>query len=223
MDMRTIHAEKREEKGKGASRSLRRSDMIPAILYRGGGSLPIKIPTKEIIQFINTTAGEQVMVTIKFSDGESKLALMKEYQVDPTKKELLHADFFEVSLTEKVRVKVHVAMTGEPIGVKRDKGVLQNLLREIEVECLPDKIPGHIKIDISGLEIGQSLHVSDLKLDEELKILTDSSEVIANVIAPAVEEVAPVEAAAAAAPEEVAEPEVIKKGKKEEEGEEEKK
>lgn len=221
--MRTIHAEKREEKGKGASRSLRRSDMIPAILYRGGGSLPIKIPTKEIIQFINTTAGEQVMVTIKFSDGESKLALMKEYQVDPTKKELLHADFFEVSLTEKVRVKVHVAMTGEPIGVKRDKGVLQNLLREIEVECLPDKIPGHIKIDISGLEIGQSLHVSDLKLDEELKILTDSSEVIANVIAPAVEEVAPVEAAAAAAPEEVAEPEVIKKGKKEEEGEEEKK
>jgi large subunit ribosomal protein L25 len=216
MERITLNVQKREEKGKGAARSLRRGAMIPAVLYRGGGSLPIKIPKKEMAQFINTTAGNQVMVSLHFADGENKLALIKDYQVDPTKRELLHADFFEVSLTEKVRVSVHVTTTGEPIGVKRDKGILQHLLREIEVECLPDKIPGNIKIDISGLEIGQSFHVGNLSLGEEVKILTDSTEVLANIIAPLVEEVAPAEVAAP----EVTEPEVIKKGKKEEEAEE---
>jgi large subunit ribosomal protein L25 len=216
MERITLNVQKREEKGKGAARSLRRGAMIPAVLYRGGGSLPIKIPKKEMAQFINTTAGNQVMVNLHFADGENKLALIKDYQVDPTKRELLHADFFEVSLTEKVRVSVHVTTTGEPIGVKRDKGILQHLLREIEVECLPDKIPGNIKIDISGLEIGQSFHVGNLSLGEEVKILTDSTEVLANIIAPLVEEVAPAEVAAP----EVTEPEVIKKGKKEEEAEE---
>jgi large subunit ribosomal protein L25 len=217
MEKLTIHVEKREETGKGAARSLRRKDMIPAVLYRAGGSLPLKLPKKEITQFINTTVGEQIMVSLQFADGESKLALMKDYQVDPTKRELLHADFFEVSLTEKVKVNVHIIPTGEPVGVKRDGGILQNLLREIEIECLPDKMPGHVKIDISGLEIGQSLHVGDLNLGEDIKVLTDPGEVIVNVIAPAVEEVAPV--AEVAAPEVAAEPEVIKKGKKEEEEE----
>lgn len=219
MEKITIAVEKREETGKGVARSLRRNYMIPAILYRGGDSLPIKIPKKEIAQFINTTSGEQVMVTLQFKDGENKLALMKDYQVDPMNRELLHVDFFELLLTEKVKVSVHITTTGESIGVKRDGGLLQIPLREIEIECLPDKIPGHVKIDISGLEIGQSLHVGDLKLDEGIKILTNPGEVIANVIAPAVEAVAPVEEAAAAP--EVAEPEVIKKGKKEEDKEEE--
>ena len=222
MERIIIHAEKREETGKGVARSLRREDMIPAVLYRAGGSLPIKLPKKEITQFINTTSGEQIMVALQFADGESKLALMKDYQVDPTRRELLHADFFEVLLTEKVKVNVHIIPTGEPVGVKRDSGILQNLMRDIEIECLPDRIPGHIKIDISGLEIGQSFHVSDLPIGEGIKILTDPEEVIVNVIAPAVEEVAPVAAEVAAAPE-VAEPEVIKKGKKEEEEEKEKK
>lgn len=218
MERITITVEKRGETGKGVARSLRRNYMIPAILYRGGDSLPIKIPKKEITQFINTTSGEQVMVNLQFKDGENKLALMKDYQVDPTNRELLHVDFFELLLTEKVKVSVHITTTGESIGVKRDGGLLQNPLREIEIECLPDKIPGHVKIDISGLEIGQSLHVGDLKLEEGIKVLTNNGEVIANVIAPAVEAVAPAEAVVEPV---VAEPEVIKKGKKEEEKEEE--
>jgi large subunit ribosomal protein L25 len=219
MERMIINVEKREEVGKGAARSLRRGNMIPAILYRGGDSQPVKFSKKELVQFINSTTGQQVMVNLKFEDGSNKLALMKDYQVDPAKGDLLHADFFEVSLTEKVKVPVHVTIVGESIGVKRDGGILQYLLREIEVECLPDNIPGRIELDISGLEIGQSLHVSDIKLGEGVKVLTDPDEVIVNVIAPAVEEVAaPVEAAAAAP--EITEPEVIKKGKKEEEEEE---
>jgi large subunit ribosomal protein L25 len=222
MERITINAEKREETGKGHARSLRRNDMVPAVLYRGGGSLPIKLGKREITKFINTTAGEQIMVTLQFAGGESKLALVKDYQVDPVKRELLHADFFEVLLTEKVKVNVHVIPTGEAIGVKRDAGMLQNPLRDIEIECLPDKIPGHIKIDISGLEIGQSFHVGDLQLPEGIRVLTDPGEVIVNITAPIVEEVAPVEEAAAVAAPEAAEPEVIKKGKKEEEEKEKK-
>jgi ribosomal protein L25 (general stress protein Ctc) len=99
MERITITVEKRGETGKGVARSLRRNYMIPAILYRGGDSLPIKIPKKEITQFINTTSGEQVMVNLQFKDGENKLALMKYYQVDPTNRELLHVDFFELLLT----------------------------------------------------------------------------------------------------------------------------
>jgi large subunit ribosomal protein L25 len=221
MERITINVEKREETGKGAARSLRRKDIVPGVLYRGGGSLPIKLPKKEVMQFINTTSGQQVMVNLHFNDGESKLALIKEFQVDPIRRELLHADFFEVSLTEKLKVNVHISVTGEPIGVKRDSGILQYHLREIEIECLPDKVPGHVDIDASGLEIGQALHVRDLKLGEEVKVITDPGEVIVNVIAPLVEAVAPTEEAA---PAEAAEPEVVKKGKKEEEkGEEEKK
>ena len=215
MERITINVEKREETGKGAARSLRRKDIVPGILYRGGGSLPIKLPKKEIKQFINTTSGQQVMVNLLFNDGESKLALIKEFQVDPLRRELLHADFFEVSLTEKLKVNVRVSVTGEPIGVKRDNGILQYHLREIEIECLPDKVPGHVDINVSGLEIGQGLHVRDLELGEDIKVITDPGDVIVNVIAPLVEAAAPAEEAAPV--EAAAEPEVMKKGKKEEE------
>jgi large subunit ribosomal protein L25 len=213
MERITLHAEKRDEAGKGVSRSLRRSGVVPAVLYRGGSSLPIKINAKELTGFLHATAGEQVMVDLQFSDGVKKLALMKEYQVDPLKGELLHTDFFEVSLAEEIRVTVHVTTTGEPVGVKRDGGILQYGVREIEIQCLPDRIPGHIEVDVSGLETGKSIHVSDLPLAEGIEVLTDAGELIATVSAPIVEE--KVEAAPAAP--EVAEPEVIKKGKKEEE------
>ncbi|MCL5023236.1 MAG: 50S ribosomal protein L25 [Nitrospirae bacterium] len=214
MERITLHTEKRDKAGKGVARSLRREGVIPAVLYRGGGSVPIKINGKELSGFMHSTGGEQVMVNLEFSDGEKRLALMKEYQVDPVKGDLLHTDFFEVSLTEEIKVTVHVTTAGEPIGVKRDGGLLQHGTREIEIQCLPDRIPGHIEVDVSGLETGKSVHVSDLVLGEGIEVLTDPGELIATVTAPIVEE--KVEEAAVAAPE-AAEPEVIKKGKKEEE------
>jgi large subunit ribosomal protein L25 len=213
MERMSINVEKREEVGKGAARSLRRKNMIPAVLYRAGDSLPVQFSKKDLSRFINATAGEQIMVNLQFGDGSGRLALMKDYQTDPANGELLHADFFEVSLTEEVEVTVPIALVGDPIGVKKDGGILQYLLREIEVECLPDKIPGHIAVDISNLEIGQSIRVGDLRLGEGIKVLSDPDEVIINIVAPVVEEAAPVEVAAP----EIKEPEVIKKGKKEEE------
>ena len=213
MERITLHAEKRDKTGKGFARSLRREGVVPAVLYRGGSSMPIKINSKELSGFMHATAGEQVMVDIEFSDGEKRLALMKDYQVDPLKGELLHTDFFEVSLSEKIKVTVHVAIVGEPIGVKRDAGLLQYGTREIEIECLPDRVPGHVEVDVSGLEIGKAIHVGDISLGEGIEVLNDAGELIATVTAPIVE--AKVEAEVAAP--EVAEPEVIKKGKKEEE------
>jgi large subunit ribosomal protein L25 len=219
MENMTLNAETREITGKGAARSLRRSGSLPAVLYRGGDAKPIRVDMKEMIQLMKSTSGEQVIVNLRFPDSE-KAALLKDYQLDPVVGSLLHADFFEVSMTEEVRVMVHVTTVGEAIGVKRDKGILQHGLREIEVECLPDKIPGHIEVDVSNLATGDSIHVSDLSIPEGVEVLTDAGELIASVLAPAVEEAPP-------APEEVAEaeaeaPEVIKKGKEEGEKAEEK-
>jgi len=218
MERATLNVEKRDKAGKGIARTLRRQGMIPAVIYRGGSSLPISISKKAMAEFIDTTAGEHTVVNLKFSDGNSKLAILKEYQTDPLKGDILHTDFFEISLTEKVSVNVRIMTHGEPIGVKRDGGILQHVLREIEIKCLPDKIPGHLEADISKLEIGQSIHVRDIKVDEGIEVLTAPDEIIVNIVAPAVEKEpeAPAEGIVAAAAPEAVEPEVIKKGKKEE-------
>lgn len=213
MERTSIIAEKREVWGKGPARTLRREGMVPGVLYREGKAESIKLPRKELSMLINSMAGEQVMVSLQFPDGDKKLAILKDYQVDPIKGELLHSDFFEVSLTEEVRVMIHVTTVGEPVGVKRDGGMLQHALREIEVECLPDRIPGKVDLNISKLEIGQSIHVSDLAFGEGIKVLSDPGDLVVMVVAPTVEEAPAAEAA------EAAEPEVVKKGKKEEEGE----
>lgn len=213
MKRTTLKVEKREDSGKGCARGLRREGTIPAVLYRAGGSMPVKLAGKELSLFISRTAGEQVIVSLEFSDG-TRQAIVKDYQVDPVVGNLLHVDFQEILATEVIKVNVHVIVKGEPIGVKRDGGMLQHGLREIEIECLPDKIPGHISVDVSDLTIGHSIHVSDLKLEDGVKVLTEPEEVIASVITVKEEATAPAEAEAAVA---VAEPEVIKKGKKPEE------
>ncbi|MDA8155133.1 MAG: 50S ribosomal protein L25 [Actinomycetota bacterium] len=215
MERITLKAEKRPEAGKGAARTLRRGSMIPAVLYRAGGSLPIKLQKPELIKFLKQTSGEMVIVNLQFPEGETRLALLKDYQVDPVRRELLHTDFFEVSLKEAIKVTVAVHIKGEPIGIKRDGGILTHGVSQIEVECLPDQVIGHVDVDVSPLGAGQSLHVSDIKLPEGMKVLTHKEEAIAIVSLPSkAEEAAPAAAAAEGA---AAEPEVIKKGKEKEE------
>ena len=209
MERITINVEPRQKIGKGGARSLRREGYVPAVLYKKGSSTVVQLNEKEISRLISRTAGEQIIVNLQFPD-EARQAIIKDFQRDPVLGNLLHVDFQEISATETIKVAVHIVLKGEPIGVKRDKGVLQYGIREIEVECLPDRIPGHIDVDVSNLEVGQSIHVEDLRLGEGIKVLTDPKDVIVAVTA--VKE----EVAAPAAPE-VVEPEVIKKGKKVEE------
>lgn len=213
MERVTLDVEKRDRIGKGAARSIRREGFIPAVLYKGGNSLPVQLSRKSLSQFVSKTSGEQIIVSLQFPDN-IKQAIVKDYQVDPIKGNLLHVDFQEVLATEEVKVGVHVVTVGDAIGVKRDKGILQYGIREIEIECLPDKITGHIDVDISNLKIGQSIHVRDLKFEEGIRVFTSPDEVIATVTV-AEEEVESPEKVA-----ETAEPEVIKKGKKIQEGSE---
>jgi large subunit ribosomal protein L25 len=139
--------------------------------------------------------------------------------VEPIKGRILHADFYEVALDKVLEVKVHVELTGVPVGVKVQGGILDFVTRELEVECLPADIPERITIDVSHLELNKHFRVNELKLSDKVKILTGLDVVIAHVVVPrAEEEVAPAVDAAAAAPE-TAEPEVIKKGKAVAEGE----
>ncbi|MBF0457241.1 MAG: 50S ribosomal protein L25 [Nitrospirae bacterium] len=212
MEKATLTAEVRETRGKGAARTLRRADFIPSVIYRKGVAQPISLPRKELVNFINSLAGEQVLVNLSFGDGTAKLAIMRDYQTDPIKGELLHVDFYEVSLKENIRVNVAVVLTGTPVGVKRDGGILQAGLREIEIECLPDDIPAHIELDVRELQLGHSYHVRDIKVGEGIKILSEPEEVVASIIvsASAVSEHTAEEEAAA-----VKEPEVMKKGKQE--------
>jgi large subunit ribosomal protein L25 len=209
MEKVSFSAQKRARLGKGGARTLRRGGFIPAVVYKGGDSLPVQIPGKELSRFIRKSGGEQVIITLDIA-GDVRQAIIKDYQVEPVDGSLVHVDFQEISATELLRVPVHVVIRGEAIGVKRDKGILQHGLREVEVECLPDNIPGHIDVDVSSLLIGQNVHVRDLKLGEGIRMLSNPDEVLAAVVGVKEEVVAEVVA-------EVAEPEVVKKGKKEEE------
>jgi large subunit ribosomal protein L25 len=222
MERQTLQAEKREDVGKGAARSLRRSGSIPAVIYRGNKSTPLKLDAKELSTFIKATSGDQVLVNLKLGKGK-KLALLKDFQTDPVGGELLHVDFFEVSLKEKVKVAVHIALKGEPIGVKRDKGILQYGLRDIEVECLPGDIPGQLELDISEVETGKSLHVKDLEIPDNVTLLSDLAEVVVLVAVPKVEvEEVPEEEEEEVVAEGEGEPEVAEeKGKAKEEKKEE--
>jgi large subunit ribosomal protein L25 len=218
MEKILVKADKRTELGKGSARSLRRQNVLPAVLYGEGKSVTIKLDRKEIQKLIYSGGGEHSLITLELNEGNSKTSehpvLIKDYQREPVSEELLHVDFIEVSLKKKIKVTIPVVIIKEPAGIKMG-GILQHRVREIEIECLPTQIPDKIEIDAGHIEIGHSLHVSDIPPQEGLKIVTDPSEVILSVTAPKEEvvEAAPVEAAAA-------EPEVIKaKGKAEEEGE----
>ncbi len=217
MEKILVKADKRQAAGKGGARSLRRSSVLPAVVYSGGNSMPVKVNTKQMTRMIYSGTGEHSLITLEINEDGKKTSehpvLVKDYQRDPVSEELLHIDFIEVSLDNVVTVTVPVEITKKPIGIKLG-GILQFNLREIEVECLPTQIPSKIEVDAEAIDIGHSLHVSDLPEQEGLKIVTNPKDVILLVSAPVIEEVPAEEEEA-----EAAEPELVKeKGK---EGEEE--
>jgi len=217
----TVNANSREGVGKGPTRRLRAQGMIPAALYgEGGEAMPVAVSAKEIANILRSGTGHNTIFKLALAhvDGEPANVIIKDYQVDPVKGRLLHADLLRLSMTATTRVSVSVETVGEPAGVKTDGGILELQLRDIEVECLPGDIPEHLKVDVSNLNIGDHVTVADLVYDrEKVKLFVDQHQIVAGVLAPRmIEEVAPVvapEGEEAAA----AEPEVIKKGKTEEE------
>ena len=203
MEKVSLEAEIREKTGKGSSGRLRRTGYIPAILYGGQeASQSLIVNSKDLKKTLSTEAGENIIISLKVGD-KTRTVIVKDLQTDPVRGDLLHVDLYQISLKERLRASVPIEVRGEAPGVK-EGGILQHRLREIEVECLPTEIPEFIPVDVSGLSIGDSLHVKDLRVTGDLKILVDGEESVISVVPPTVEEVAP------PTPEEVAaEPEVI--------------
>lgn len=217
MEQVALTAEVRTELGKQHNKHLREGGFIPAVVYRHGkDTLPLKLTRQELARVLHTAHGGNVVISLTVT-GESKgkkkdrLVMIKEIQHEPLRGTILHVDFHEISLSEKLKVNVPVMTKGESIGVKQDGGVLEHTLREVEAECLPTQIPGFLEADVSTLKIGDSLQVKDLIVPAGVRILSDPTLTIFTVKPPFVEKVEEV-----APTEEVAEPEVIKQKKEEE-------
>jgi large subunit ribosomal protein L25 len=215
-----VNAEPRDGVGKGFARRLRMKGLIPGAVYgEGKSAAAVAVNLKEIAAILRSDTGRNTIFKLGLPDQEPDTVIIKDTQIDPVKGRLLHADFLRLSLTTATRVNVQIVTIGEPIGVKRDGGILELEHREVLVECLPGDIPERIQVDVSELEIGKHRTVADLIYDrEKIKVINDESQVVAAVIPPRLIEETPT--AVAATPEEGAaapgEPEVIKKGKTEE-------
>lgn len=210
----TISARSRDSRGKGAARQARREGRIPGILYgHGEDSVPLSVDANELHRLVHTISIENTILDLDMGAGEPYKVLIRELQRHPFRDEFVHIDFFHVAMDEKIEVEVPIILLGTPTGVKNKGGVLDHQLRELEVFCLPGNIPEKVELEVSHLDIGDSIHVSDIQLPD-VEILTDLDRSVVAVLAPTVIEV---EEVAEEAP---AEPEVIGRGKEAEEGEE---
>lgn len=187
MERYNLSVEVREDTGKGVARSLRRSGLVPAVIY--GKSRPSQALTVNPEDLKNKMSGNAIFdLSITAAGDEIKETVMiKEVQKDPIKGELLHIDFHHISMDEKITVNVSLNLIGEAPGV-REGGVLQQLLREVEIECLPLDIPEALQLDISELEMGNSMLVNDLEVTENIEIKTPFDEAIVTIVVPTEEE-----------------------------------
>lgn len=206
-----VPAENRAETGKNVNRRLRAKGLIPGVVYGAKKeTISVSVSPKEIGAILRSASGENTLFDLDLG-GSRRKVILKEFQVEPLKGRLLHADFYEVALDKPLEVSVHVELQGVPVGVKTQGGILDFVTRELAIECLPTDIPEKILVDVTHLEIGKHLRVSEITLPEKLTLLTGPDVVIAHVVAPRAEEVAAPVAEAVVV--EGTEPEVIKKGK----------
>ena len=212
-----VRATQREGRGKNDARRARREGMVPITVYGGGAETVAAVaPARDLAAILRSDSGRNTIFTIEVDGvGESEV-MFHDRQIDPVKGRLIHADLTRLVKGQKIEVTVPLHLVGEPIGVKEKQGVLEQILREIDIRCEPREIPDSLDVDVSNLDVHDTLHVSDIKVSEAVEILTDAELVIATV-GIVKEEEAP---APAIEGEEPAEPELIGKGKKEEEGEE---
>ena len=217
----TISAEPRETRGKNEARRLRVRQLVPAVVYGAHkASLAVTVSPKEVLRILRSKTGHNTIFTLDVTGVEAMPVMIVDWQKDPIKGNLLHADLKRIDLTQRLMVKVPVYTEGEARGVKEQDGLLELITREVEIECLPEEIPERFTLEVTELMMGQSKRASDVTLTGSMKLISNPESVIAHVVAMrAIEEVAPAEVAAETTEAASAEPEVIKKGKKEEEGE----
>ena len=212
----TLKATRRETRGKNEARRLRQAGQIPGTLYGGANQVTaVAVDPKALSRILHSDAGVNSLISLEIEGEPAAKVLVKEYQVEPVRHSLLHADFYRVAMDKLLTITVQVVLKGEPRGVKQQGGVLDFVHREIEIECLPADIPEHIEVDVSELMLGQSIRLRDVA-SVKWKPVSEADLMLVHVVAArTVVEEAPAAEVAVAAPAAAAEPEVIKKGKAE--------
>jgi large subunit ribosomal protein L25 len=204
-----------ESRGKNEARRLRASGRVPAVVYGARkDAVAVSVDPKQISKILRSASGHNTIFDLQVGPEKTK-AMIVDWQYEPIKGKLLHIDMKRIAMDEKIRVKVPIHLVGEAAGVKTQGGIMEQMLREVEVECLPGDIPSHFDADVSEMVFGQVLRVADLKHGGELKFVTEETQAVAHVTAVKEEVVATPDAAAVDAAAAAAEPEVIKKGKQE--------
>jgi len=204
MEVPVLHARRRERSGKGVARKIRHEGLIPAVLYGGGENIPLVLHPHELLKILS--AGENTIFQLGF-DGEETVdrrAIVRDLQRDPIKDTLLHADLYRISMDVEITVSVPIVLEGMSRAVSDIGGVINQLLHEVEIQCLPGLIPHELRVDVSHLGVGQVLHVQDLQVPQQITVLSNAEEVVASISVRGAEEAAPA-AAAVAAPTEEAE------------------
>ena len=209
----TVRAQPRDGRGKNDSRRARAAGLVPVVVYGGeGGSVAALAPLRDLAAILRSESGRNTIFTLEIEGGAASEVMFHDRQIDPVRGRLMHADLTRLVKGQKIEVTVPLHLTGEPVGVREEQGVLEQIIRELEIRCEPREIPDVINVDVSNLGVHDVLHISDIQVDEKIEILNDPDTVIATVGIVKEEPVAEV-----AVEEGAAEPEVIGKGKKEDE------
>jgi len=219
LETNLLEAQPREPGNKNEARRVRRDGRIPGVVYGAGkDSFAVSVDPRHVLRILHSETGHNTIFDLAVN-GERAKAMIVDWQYEPIKGKLLHIDLKRIAMDKALRVKVPIFLKGEAEGVKTQGGIMEQILREVEIECLPGDIPSHIDADVSHLVFGTVLRVSDLPRSEKLRFLTDANQPVAHVTSVKEEVVATPEAVAAEAAAAPAEPEVIKKGKQETEEE----
>jgi large subunit ribosomal protein L25 len=212
----SVEAELREPGSTNQAKRLRAAGKLPAVLYgEDRDPRPIVVSPRQIVEILQSGQGQNAILNLTVGEGKEQTALIHDYQVDPISHKLLHCDFKRISLDVAVEVTVPIHTVGEPKGVKQDGGVLDTVLREIDVRCLPTSIPDYLEVDVTELMIGDAVHVSDLPVPEGVELLVESDLTVATVAPPQELEIEEPEEEGLLG--EMEEPEVIGKGGDEDE------
>ena len=215
-----VEAKPREGKfNKNAARRVRVAGKIPAVLYGAGHDpVAVEVDPKQITRILYSESGHNTIFDVQVGEQAAAKVMIVDWQREPIKDQLIHIDLKRIALDKPLQVSVRVKLMGVPMGVKNSGGILDHVLREVEIECLPADIPSHIDVDVTGLELHSVLRVSDLPHDGKIKFISPEDATVAHVVSIREEVAATPEGEAVAAAGTPAEPEVAKKGKVEGEG-----
>jgi large subunit ribosomal protein L25 len=189
-DMIVVNAVSREAGTSNEARRLRREGKLPAVVYGGGqDSFAVTLEPRDLLKILKSDSGQNTVFEVKIGDeGAAETVMVFDYQVDPIRHQLTHADLVRISMDKAIEVSVQLVFTGVPKGVEMDGGVLDQAMREVTVECMPTDIPEGLVVDVSELEIGDSVRVEDIVVPSSVRVLVDEDTTLASVVPPVSEE-----------------------------------